>query len=380
MRNKNKILSLIYIVIITSVICAGCNSRSISTKEDIALSSIANTAANASKAVTAKLADNYATYFTADEYKMLYDDYVGSFGGVGIYMVENDENEIVIYEAMEGYPAAKAGIVGGDAILAVDGQKVSGDQFDKLPMMVRGEIGTTVDLKMQRAADNSIYNVSLKRVTVESKSLKGEFLEDMPGVLYVSIFDFTTNTPKEFVELYNKLSAEQPVNAIIFDLRNNGGGSFQAAISLAEYFVPDGNVIVSEKSSDGETVTRSKGGDLSDTPVVILQNQYSASASEVLIGALKDNDIAETIGCKSYGKGITQILEELPSGSAIRYTHSRYLTPDGFDLHGVGLEPEIKIAEKDDTAVADYYKLDVKVNPYLAAAENYLKDKLNIAK
>ncbi len=377
MQKKSKLL-LIILLIITSIICVSCNSQTAFNGEDIELSSVANTAIIASGAVTEGLADDYATYFTADEYKMLYDDYVGSFGGIGIYMVENDNNEIVIYSVMEGYPAAKAGVVSGDVILSVDGQKVSGDQLDDIPLMVRGEVGTTVKMQMRRASDNSIYEVSIKREIIESQSLTSEFLEDYPGVLYISIFDFTTNTPKEFVELYNDLSEQQTVKAIIFDLRNNGGGSFKAAISLADYFVPEGNIIVSEKTSDGENVTHSKGGDLADMPVVILQNEYSASASEVLIGALKDNDIAVTIGSKSYGKGITQILEELPSGSAIRYTHSRYMTPDGFDLHGVGLEPGIKIVEEADVAIANYYKLDVQVNPYLAAAVNYLKNEMDI--
>lgn len=298
--------------------------------------------------------DNYSAYFTEQQFNELVDDYLGYYSGVGVYMTQDTDNTIV-YGVMRGQPAMEAGIQTGDIILAVDGKSVAGMDTEMIAALVKGPEGTKVTLRV-RHQDGAQEDITIVRRTIEMKSVEGCFLEAYPGIAYISIYDFTENTPIEFTQVYEDLLKKGAIKGIILDLRNNGGGSLGASLNIASAFVPKGQVVFWQKKSDSTDSYTSRDGSMSHIPVVALQNGGSASASEVLLGALRDNGIAQTVGEKSYGKGITQAIISLDSGAALRYTESRYLTPNKYDLDGKGLEPDYQVASSE--VAADIYSLD----------------------
>jgi len=298
--------------------------------------------------------DNYSAYFTEQQFSELVDDYLGYYSGVGIYMTQDTDNTIV-YGVMRGQPAVEAGIQAGDVILAVDSQNVAGMDMEMVAGLVKGPEGTKVTLHVIHP-DGTEEDISIIRRTIEMKSVEGSFLDGYPGIAYISIYDFTENTPIEFTQVYGDLLKKGTIKGIVLDMRNNGGGSLGASLNIASAFVPKGQVVFWQKKSDSTDSYTSRDGSMSHIPVVALQNGNSASASEVLLGALRDNGIAQTVGEKTYGKGITQAIISLDSGAALRYTESRYLTPNKYDLDGKGLEPDYQVASS--TVAADIYSLD----------------------
>jgi len=318
-----------------------------------------------------ELYDDYATYYTREEYSLMFEEYQGSFGGVGISMVEID-NEVVVYGILKNSPASLTDIEPGDAILAVDGVSLKEADASAAAVLIRGEVGETVTLQLKRASDDSIYEVSIVRDTITSETVSGINLAAYPGTAYISISSFNELTTSEFTEIYNSLYSERAIENLIFDLRSNGGGNFFAAIAIGEYFVPINELVVSEKTASGTESYRSSNGQLNDLNVIILQNAYTASASEVLIGAIKDEGHATLVGTTTFGKGITQNVAQLTSGSGHRYTRSIYYTPSGFSLHGIGLTPDIVVEDPEDGSAKDYFSYDPALNPHLAAALAYL--------
>ncbi|MCL2495813.1 MAG: S41 family peptidase [Clostridiales bacterium] len=312
---------------------------------------------DAARLASAELTDKYASYFTPDEFRLMLDDYYGSFAGVGIYMNKDEDGRVRVVSVMPGRPALAAGLEAGDIILTVDGESMVGLDTDAVALRLRGEEGTdvTVTLLREREIGDYRYTVTITRALIVNESVRGELLQGHNGIAYIYMYDFTENTPREFYELLLQMDEEQEMRGLILDLRSNGGGSFGAAIMIAGFFVPRGKPIVWEKKFGGEVCHRSMDGALQGIPVICLQNEYTASASETLIGALMDHGIATVIGCTSYGKGITQILDPLPTGGGIRYTQSRYYTPLKYDLHGKGLSPLISVETPDDITYDEYF-------------------------
>ena len=315
--------------------------------------------------------DRYCTYYTADEYRMMYQEYAGTFGGVGVSMIQDDDKYISIYKVLDMGPAKDSPIQPGDRIVAVDGENIVGLDTDQAALRIRGEVGTDVTLTILTPAGEQ-YDVTLTRQEITTQSLEGERIEECEKTAYILIYSFTGQTVREFGDAYNRLRAEGPIDWLILDLRSNTGGNFYSAISLAEFFVPAQQTVVREKVPEGATAYTSTSGMLRDTKLIVLQNEWTASASEVLAGALRDEAGAVLIGSTSFGKGITQVIQQMPSGGAWKYTHSRYYTPSGFDLHGVGLSPDIEVETGDDMTAEDYYSLDPAKNPHLRSALDYI--------
>jgi carboxyl-terminal processing protease len=314
----------------------------------------------ATLSVTADITDYYAAYFTPDEFRLMMDDYNGSFAGIGIYLDQDEQGRSLVVALMPGRPAQAAGLEAGDIIVAVDGLATAGQELEFVMMRLRGEEGTKVNIDMlrERPEGNVNYSATITRAVIESDSLSGQFLEKQPAIAYINVYAFTERTPHEFYDLLTKLYDEREILGLILDLRNNGGGSFGAAMALADFFIPKDEPIVWEKTYGGELCHRSYDGGLNDMPVVCLQNEFTASASEVLIGALKDYGVATVVGAVSFGKGITQIMENLPDGGGIKYTRSRYYTPLKYDLHGRGIEPDVEINVPEDTTYEEYFEPD----------------------
>ena len=320
------------------------------------------------------LYDKFCTYYDADEYRLMLQDYSGSFGGVGISMIR-DEDYIVVYQVLNSGPAKDSPLVPGDRIIAVDGESILGFDTEQAALLIRGEIGSPVTLTVLDTAEQE-YELTLVRQEIVSSSLQGERIEEAENTAYILIYDFTGQTAQEFVDEYNRLREEGPIDWLIVDLRSNVGGNFYAAIAIGELFVPRGHTVVSEKLVQGERAYTSGSGQLQSIKPVVLENEWTASASEVLAGALRDEAGAYLIGTTSYGKGITQTIEPQASGGAWKYTRSLYYTPSGFDLNGVGLEPDLEVEPAEDITNEDYFSTDPARDPHLRAAVDYINSRL----
>ena len=294
--------------------------------------------------------DPYTVYFTKQENDRFREDIGGQFSGIGVEIVEKNNLPTVVAPLSET-PAEKAGIKPGDIILEVDGVKTSDIGFDETINRIRGSEGTKVKLKIARegAADTIDFEITRQTITVKSVEWS-EKTVDGKKVAYIKIRQFGDDTESLFAEAAKEVIKNKP-DGIILDLRNDPGGYLETSVNIASYFIKDG-VIVSEKGrNDNSKDYRSTGsGTLKDYKVAVLVNGGSASASEILAGALKDRKNSELIGEKTFGKGSVQELIDLSDGSAVKITVAKWFTPNGKQINGEGLEPDIKIANDDKTA------------------------------
>ncbi len=331
--------------------------------------------------VTASIYDDYAVYYSPEEFSVLLEDYYGTFAGVGIYISSEEEGITRVVGVMDDYPAQQAGMEIGDIIIEVDGNICAGLNSDIVASFLRGDPDSQVEVLVERAYDDGSSEqilLTITRAIIETISVEGQFLAAYPTIAYFNIYTFTENTPQEFADIFNDLEATGDIEGLILDLRNNSGGSFYAAMDIADFFVEDGEPIVWEKQINGEIEHISQDGSLQNLPVICLQNQGTASASEVLIGALRDHQVATLIGERTYGKGITQILEPLSDSSGIKYTASRYFTPSKYDLHQQGLEPDIKIEVDPDILYEEYFDPNNVNNQHMIAAIEVLSKELKL--
>jgi len=268
----------------------------------------------------------------------------GDYEGVGLTITNNmTDNTIEIVAATVDSPAYEAGLRTGDKILKVDGVAYTGDKYSEAADNMRGVAGTKVTLTVRKADSGKEEEVTIERRSITIETVKGEMLEDNIG--YIQIIQFGENTVREFAECFNDL-AHNGMESLILDLRNNAGGYMSEAIAIADMFIDNGTIVYTEgrdgiKTYYDATVGKTKA------PMVILQNKGTASASEILIGALKDYDLAETVGITTYGKGVTQRPITFRDGSILKYTDSMYLTPKGTKIHGIGIDADFVVEEEE---------------------------------
>lgn len=318
--------------------------------------------------------DSYAAYFTLAEYESFYADYVGSYGGIGIYLLAQEEQEYpVIVNTMLKRPADLAGVLPGDVLLAIDGQSTANMSSDEVSSLVKGEIGTAVTLRVRHAESGETEDITITREAIEVESVAGTRLLGTDDLAYIAVYDFNSHTAEEFLSVMENLEAGGELRGLIIDLRSNGGGSVAASVSLASYFVPDDEVVMWQKTKYGMVPTYAKSEVKYDLPVVILQNGYTASASEIFIGALRDHCLAVTVGTQSYGKGITQLIYQLADGDALRFTETKYYTPSQYDLHETGIAPVV-LSESEPGFIINIYSPSLTEDKQLATAVEVLND------
>lgn len=284
--------------------------------------------------------DENSVYYTKEEAKELFEGLSDEITGIGVTVLEVD-GKIVVSQPVPGTSAEKAGIKAGDIIVEADGVVLSGMDLDSAISRIRGEEGTTVNIKIWRSSINGYLDFTLERTKVVSTPVDYEEIEKGDKkIAKITMYTFTENSYAHFKEALDKADAAGIKN-IIIDLRNNGGGYLDQAILIADEFLPEGAIITSEdhKIDLLDTVYKAKGKD-SDYNTVVLINELSASASEVLTAALKENKKAKVIGTKSYGKGTVQTISSLYNGSVVKYTSAYYLTPNGNNIHKVGIMPD----------------------------------------
>lgn len=283
------------------------------------------------------LGDPYTEYISKEDMEDYMDDTMGNFVGIGVYMVKDTEtNQIMVLSPIKNSPAEKAGIRPGDYIVEVDGNAYTGDDFSNISNKIKGEVGSTVKLKIQR--DGETLDFEITRENIKVNPVEGEVLENNIG--YIEFSSFDEGTAEEFKNKFNELKS-QGITSLIIDLRNNGGGIVDEALKIAGYAVDKGTTLLYEVDKDGnETEEKSEVDKIIDMPIVILVNENTASSSEILSGALKDLGKAKIVGTKTYGKGVIQQILTLADGSGLKITTEEYLTPNRTKINKVGIEPD----------------------------------------
>jgi carboxyl-terminal processing protease len=296
------------------------------------------------------LGDPYTTFFTPEDSKNFKDDVKGSFEGVEMEVgIRNGQLQVVA--PLEDTPAQRAGLRAGDKILEVEGTSTAGMSTDEAVSLIKGEKGTSVTLLISRDDWSESKEITIVRDLIKVPSLALEIKEiDGEKIAYLSIYQFSENTAYNF-NSYAYEIMDSGANKIILDLRDNPGGYLEVAQAVAGWFLEKGNLVVTEDFSDDEEDMKylSEGpASFSDYPVVVLINGGSASASEILAGALRDDRNILLVGEKSFGKGSVQELLDLDGGSSVKITIAKWLTPSGISISDVGLEPDIEITITDE--------------------------------
>lgn len=311
--------------------------------------------------------DPYTSFFDPESNKAFSQDIGGSFEGIGAELGVKD-NLLTVIAPLDGSPAQKAGLRAGDKIIKIGDKVVSDMTIDDAVALIRGKKGTSVTLTILPNGEKDTKEISIVRDTIEVKSVKLEFMDN--GIAHVTITKFGENTDKEFNDAAKQILAKN-AKGIIVDLRDDPGGLLDRAITIASRMIPSGKVVVSEEDSAGkkQDFTTEGGDSLSSIPTVVLINGGSASASEILAGALHDDQGLTLIGEKSFGKGSVQELIDLPGGSSVKVTVAKWLTPNGDYIMEKGITPDIEVK-----MTADDYTNDR--DPQLDKAIEVLKGKL----
>lgn len=296
------------------------------------------------KGVVAGLKDPYSEYLTAEEMQKMVEFTTGKFYGIGVIVAPGKDNLITVVSPIKGSPADQAGLKSGDKILKVNDKEYSADQLSDATNSIRGEKGTLVKLLIFSKLENKTKELEVKRDEVKIETVKHQMIGDLG---YIGIFSFDEDTAKDFNKALEDLVQKNP-KGLIIDLRGNGGGVIDGATGVCDTLLPEG-VIVSGKDRDGKVVFEYKSDkNWNKLPLAVLINGGSASASEIMAGAIKDYGRGTIIGEKSFGKGIVQTVNRFPSGDGIKLTTSQYFTPKGKSIHKVGIEPDVVVKEPED--------------------------------
>lgn len=293
------------------------------------------------KGYVAGLDDPYSVYFNKEETKNLYETTSGEFGGIGALMSQNRETGVVtLSNVYEDSPAEKAGFLNNDILYKVDGEEVSGMELDEIVKKVKVEKGTQVTITVLRGDDQEEYEAKVTRDIIEAKTVDYEMKEDQIG--YIRLSEFDTVSSEQFENALTDLE-KQGLQALIVDLRGNPGGNLSTVCEILDGILPKGT-IVSTKDRDGhEEKYTSDDEHKLDVPLTVLVNESSASASEIFAGAVQDHEVGTIVGTTTYGKGVVQNIFDLQDGTSVKLTVSEYFTPDGRNIDGKGIEPDVEV-------------------------------------
>lgn len=298
----------------------------------------------------ALLDDRHSEYFTVEEYERITESFSGTLSGIGVIVTQEDDGKIVVVKPLPDTPAGQAGIREGDVIMEVDGVDVQEMVLENVVAMIKGEEGTSVDITFYRPAEDKTFGVTLVRARFYVPNLFAEMPEENIG--YIQYIGFQ-DKGADFLDSELEKLIEQGAEALIFDLRNNLGGTLDDAVDVCDLFLNEGAIVtVQGRTGMDERVDEyfASDGKYTEIPLIVLINGFSASASELVAGALRDNDRALIIGETSFGKGTVQVIHELSDGSGLKFTTARYFLPSGVSIDGVGVIPDIEVElTPDDT-------------------------------
>lgn len=288
--------------------------------------------------------DPHSQYLDADELKSWDQDISGNYGGLGIEVIATG-GYLRVIAPLDDSPASRAGVLAGDIILAIDGKEVDGNDADSVDLL-RGAAGTRVALTLDREGSGIPIELGLLREVIRTRSVRAKLLQ--PGYGYVRISQFQLNTSADLRQQLRRLaSAKQPLRGLILDLRDNPGGVLDGAVEVADLFLQDGVIVTTRGRTAGANMSfsASAGDLLAGAPLVVLVDAGTASASEIVAGALQDHQRALIVGQRTFGKGSVQNILPLPAGGAIKITTARYYTPSGNSIQAQGIAPDIELAD-----------------------------------
>lgn len=295
--------------------------------------------------------DPHSAYLNKEAFSELQDSTAGEFGGIGIE-VGKENGFITIISPIDETPAAKAGLQSGDVILSIDGESMDNKSLSEAIDRMRGEAGTSITLEIGRSGESQPFDVDLERANIPVKSTRERLLA--PGIGYLRISQFQRKTHEDVGKSLDKLLESGELNGLVLDLRNNPGGVLQASVGVADHFLDGGLVVYTEgRIDDAASEYEAAAGDrLNGAPIVVLINRGSASASEIVAGALQDQKRAIIIGTQSFGKGSVQTVLPLSDEIAVKLTTALYFTPSGRSIQAEGITPDINVERAKVTAVA----------------------------
>lgn len=282
--------------------------------------------------------DKHSTYFTAEEFARFNTSITGEFSGIGIY-IEKKDDYIQVLSPIKGSPAEKAGVLPGDIIKYVDGKDIKGFSTEQASALMKGISGTKVKIGISRAGTSDIIYFDLVRAVIKINTVEYKILPDNIG--FVTITQFNGNVMKELTKAISEFKAKE-VKGVIFDLRNNPGGLLDEVVEVCKVLIPKGT-IVSVKTKNQPLETYSSELEKEPFKIVMLVNENSASASEIMAAAIQDSGTGKLVGVKTYGKGTVQSVLQLTDGSGMKVTIANYLTPKGVIIDGVGIKPDFEI-------------------------------------
>lgn len=294
------------------------------------------------KGLISGLNDPYSAYYTEEEYKALMEDTLGTYYGIGA-LVSQDVNTgiITVIKAFENAPAEKAGMENGDVIYKVEGEEVSGEDLNNVVAKMKGDKGTVVNITVYRESENKYIELKVTRDEVNVPTVEYKMLNKKQGIGYIQISQFEEVTYEQFEEAITALK-KQGVKGIIFDVRDNPGGLYDVVCKILDDLLPEGTLVYT-KDKYGTKEEQTSDENCLGMPIVVVQNENSASASEIFAGAIQDFEAGKVVGTQSFGKGIVQSIFPLSDGTAVKLTISKYYTPKGTNIHGKGITPDVEV-------------------------------------
>lgn len=294
------------------------------------------------------LGDPYSVYYDAEETKSLMESTSGEFGGIGVGLTQDIETMVISFtQVYEDSPGEKAGFEDGDILYKVDGEDVTGQDLDQVVSKIRGEKGTEVEITVLRGDKMEEYTGTAIRDIIEVTTVSYEIMEDSIG--YISVSGFEKVTFHQFAEAIEDLKT-QGMTGLIVDLRNNPGGNLSTVCKMTDLILPEGIIVYTEDNKGNKQVEMSDEEHQLNLPLVVLVNGHSASASEIFAGAVQDYGAGKIVGTTTYGKGIVQQIYSLSDDTALKITTSEYFTPNGRNIHGKGIVPDVVVEyEYDET-------------------------------
>ena len=293
--------------------------------------------------------DPYSAYMSPELFKEMQTDTRGEFGGLGIE-IGMESGVVKVISPIDDTPAAKAGIKAGDYIVKIGDNQVQGKSLMEAVKLMRGPVGTSIELTVRRKNIKKPLEFKIIRKIIEIKSVNSEILGKSENLGYIRLKSFNENSDKQFLDIVKQFEKNSKIEGYILDLRNNPGGLLTQAINITDFFLNDGEIVSTKgrKASETRKFFAKKGDQIKGKPIIVLINYGSASASEILAGALKDHKRAIILGENSYGKGSVQSIIPLRNGGGMRLTISKYYLPSGNSISEVGVAPDIVVEETGD--------------------------------
>lgn len=293
------------------------------------------------------LEDPYSVYMTKDEFKDFAEHTKGVYGGIGVIVTPGDDNLITVVAPIEDTPGERAGLKTGDKIIKVEGKEFTADNMDKAVKLMKGKPNTEVNitiLRKEKDGKNQYIDMSIVREEIRLVTVKSNLIDDDIGYIRITSFDELTN--EDFKKELDGMM-KSGISGLILDLRYNPGGLLDVCVDITDVFLDEGTIVYTETRSGERSYEKSTKKHI-DIPLVVLVNEGSASASEIFAGAIKDRNRGILMGTTTFGKGVVQRIKQMSDGSGFKLTTSEYFTPNGTNIHGIGIEPDIVVELPED--------------------------------